>query len=281
MKVAILTVEAPNQAALCWKLSTHCELSGLVFSRNRVRRPMARRLRLFSNRLQGRLVGSPFIRVWQQLQQRYRQRYPFFPDIPILRVDNINDPRTSGFLEAAAPEVILVSGTNLVGRALIEWAAARNIALINLHTGLSPYVKGGPDCTNWCLAEGAFLSIGSTVLWLDAGIDSGPILTSERAPLTGRESLLQLHERVMEHAHDLCVRAVRALAAGQAVPRIPQERIASGRTFRAAQWDARAIRRAWRAFTRDFSPSHPAFQRGTAGIALVPLSDAALDVVRS
>ncbi len=281
MKIAILTVEAPNQAALCWKLSAHCELSGLVFSRNRVRRPWALRLRLLINRLQGRLAASPFIRAWQQLQQRYRQRYPFFPDIPTLRVDNINDPQTSSFLEAAAPEIILVSGTNLVGQALIQWASARSIPLVNLHTGLSPYMKGGPDCTNWCLAEGAFLYIGSTVLWLDAGIDSGPILTSERAPLTGRESLLQLHEQVMEHAHDLCVRAVRALAAGQAVPRIPQERIASGRTFRAAQWDARAIRRARHALTHDFSPSHPAFQGQTAEIALVPLSDAALDVAKA
>lgn len=274
MRIAVLTVEAPNQAALCWKLTGHGELVGIVLSRNRVRRRLAQRLRLLGNRLEGRLVGRPFVRAWHDLQRRYRERYPSFPAVRTLRVANVNARQTIRFLEAGAPELVLVSGTNLIGPSLIGWADRRGIRLINLHTGLSPHVKGGPDCTNWCLAEGAFLSIGSTVLWLDAGIDSGPVLTSERTPLTGEESLLELHERVMEHAQDLCVRAVRALASGRPVPRIPQEHLAPGRTFRSAQWDGRAIRRAWRTFSRDFTPERfhdAAFRQQTAEPAVVPL----------
>lgn len=170
----------------------------------------------------------------------------------MLRVPNINDARTVAWLDRLSPELVLVSGTNLVGQAIRDWAASRG-GIINLHTGLSPYVKGGPDCTNWCLAEGAFHLIGNTVLWLDAGIDSGPILATEQTVLSGQESLAELHWKVMTHAHDLCVRAVQALAAGRETPRIPQERVAGGRTFSSLDWNGRAMRRAWRNFRRDFS----------------------------
>lgn len=253
MKVVVLTVEAPNQAALCRKLDAHCELVGIVLSRNIVKRRFWHRLWIFRNRVEGRLVRSPFVTVWRELQHRYRTHVPTFPDVPVVRVRNVNDPTTLRFLRQVAPDLVVVSGTNLVDRRIIEWSSGCR-GIINLHTGLSPYMKGGPDCTNWCLVERAFHVIGSTVLWLDAGIDSGPILSTERTPLTGRETLFELHWKVMEHAHDLCVRAVRALAAGRPVPRIAQDRIAEGRTCSSLEWGRAAIRRAWANFTTLYNP---------------------------
>jgi methionyl-tRNA formyltransferase len=41
--------------------------------------------------------------------------------------------------------------------------------------------------------------IGSTVMLLDDGIDSGNIIASARTPLNGRESLLELHIKVIDH----------------------------------------------------------------------------------
>jgi hypothetical protein len=88
------------------------------------------------------------------------------------------------------------------------------------------------------------------VMWLDIGVDSGPILTTARPRLSGTESLSELHWNVMQHAHDLCVQAVSAFVSGRQVPCVPQDKIAPGRTYYSAEWNGLAMLRAWRNFPR-------------------------------
>lgn len=273
MRLALLTVDVPNQAALARKLTAVCELAGVALSANASTVPSLRRVRRFLNRVEGRLAGRPFVRSWHAMQRRFAEQAGGWPEAPVLRVQNINDPRTVAWLTSLRPDVVLVSGTNLVGPAILAWGASCR-GMINLHTGLSPYVKGGPDCTNWCLAEGVFHLIGNTVLWLDAGIDSGPILATELTPLTGRESLPDLHWAVMTHAHDLCVRSIQALGEGRPVARIPQDTIAAGRLLVSADWNARAMRRALQNFHSQFTParlSSEPFLRQRAAVTTIQL----------
>jgi methionyl-tRNA formyltransferase len=274
MRIVLLAGVGPEQAALCHKLSTQVDITGVVVSRNVPKRSPRRRVRLRANRILGRVVGRPFLEAWWQLQREYARLYPDLPPVPRIRVENVNDPETLNFLRDRKPDAVLVSGTNLVGRAIVDWAFSRR-GILNLHTGLSPYVKGGPNCTNWCFAEGAFHLIGSTVMWLDTGIDSGPILTTARPKLSGSESLSEVHWNVMEHAHCLCVQAVSTLASGRHVPRVPQDEIAPGRTYYSAEWNARAMLRAWRNFKRCYNPrvlASPEYLLHCAQVTLVPLA---------
>lgn len=245
MKVVILTGDQPNQVALCQKLAAHCDVAAIVLSENVPKKlpGAARRARLLFNRLTGRLAGRSFVVAWQELQATYKQRYPKFPAVPIVRVRNVNDEATLETLRQHDPDLVIVSGTNLVGKRVIE-AASRRLGVVNMHTGISPYVKGGPNCTNWCLAEATFHLIGTTVMWLDAGIDTGRLIATEQTPLDGRETLFELHWKVMEHAHDLYVRAIRRLACGEQVLSIPQTSIEEGRTFYTVDWNALAMLRA-------------------------------------
>jgi len=273
LRVVVLTTGQPNQAALCQKLAAHCDIVAIVLSDNRPRAAAARRWRQFRQGLASRLVGRPFRQAWQQLQQRYQASAPRFPEAPCARVSQINDPQTLETLTRHRPDRVIVSGTNLVGRGIIDWASQRG-GMINLHTGLSPYMRGGPNCTNWCLAEGALHLIGNTVHWLDAGIDAGPIVATEQTPLTGHETLTDLHWKNMEHAHALCVRAVQRVAAGQPVPRVPQREIAEGRLFANRQWNGRAMRAAWANFTRSYTPHYFAgedYRRQSSQLRLVSL----------
>jgi folate-dependent phosphoribosylglycinamide formyltransferase PurN len=273
MRVVLLAGEGPEQTALCHKLAAQGEIIGVVLSRNVPKRSPRRRVKLLVNRILGRVVGRPFLEAWRQLQREYARRYPGLPPIPQIRVENVNDPETLASLRDWNPDAVLVSGTNLVGRAIIDWAASRR-GILNLHTGLSPYVKGGPNCTNWCFAEGTFHLIGNTVMWLDIGIDSGPILTTARPKLSGRESLSELHWNVMEHAHSLCIQAVSALASGRQVPYVRQDEIAPGRTYYSAQWNALAMLRARRNFTRRYNPQFlecPEYLSHSTQVTLVSL----------
>ena len=273
MRIVLLAGEGPEQTALCRKLAAQSDVIGVVRSRNVPRRPPRHRVKRLVNGLLGRVVGRPFLEAWWHLQKEYARLYPDLPPVPRIRVENVNDPETLKFLADRNPDAVLVSGTNLVGRAIIDWASSRR-GILNLHTGLSPYVKGGPNCTNWCLAGGTFHLIGNTVMWLDIGIDSGPILSTARPKLSGGESLTEVHWNVMEHAHCLCVNAILTLASGRQVPRVPQGEIAPGRTYYSVEWNASTMLRAWWNFKRRYNPQlfeSTEYLSHCAEVKLVPL----------
>jgi folate-dependent phosphoribosylglycinamide formyltransferase PurN len=250
MKAVILTGNQGNQKALCHKIARVCDVSAIVISENVPRRkpPLTKKIRAFVNRVTNRLAGREFVETWLKMLSEYDAAFPEFPDVPIIRVKNVNDAATIETLEKYEPGLTIVSGTNLVGKKVIGASAK----IVNLHTGISPYVKGGPNCTNWCLAKNWFHLIGNTVMWLDLGIDTGKIIATEQTPLAGDETLFELHRKVMEHAHDLYVRAVRQIGEGREVPAIPQGAIAEGTTFYTADWNAPAQRAALRNFRDDY-----------------------------
>ena len=250
MKVVILTGNQGNQRALCHKMAGAAEVAAIVVSDNIPRRKpsFAKKARSLLTRVTGRLAGREFVETWFQLLGAYDVEFPAFPDVPIIRVRNVNDAATVEALAKYAPDLTIVSGTNLVGKKVI--GASRKI--VNLHTGISPYVKGGPNCTNWCLAKNWFHLIGNTVMWLDLGIDTGKLIATEQTPLDGSETLLELHRKVMDHAHNLYVRAVRRIGSGAAVPSVPQDKIDDGVTFYTADWNWREQRAALRNFRDDY-----------------------------
>ena len=264
MSLVMLIGDAPNQIALCHKvLESGCDLSGVVVSKNRLAaRPGVSSL---GNRVAGRIVGRPFVRAWQQMLAGYAESYPTLPPVRTLAVSEINAPETAAFLKRAQARLVGVSGTNLLRPALIESARSQG-GIVNLHTGLSPYLKGGPNCTNWCLARGDFALIGNSVMWIDAGVDSGNLIATERTVLSGTETLEELHVKVMEHAHALYVDVLQRITAGENVPNVPQDEVGSGRTYGSADWTPRQMLRARLHFVRSFSP-----QTVTAGAAQVRL----------
>jgi methionyl-tRNA formyltransferase len=248
--VLVLTTRQANQAALVRKLTGVCDVVGVVMSSN-VRRTQPHRVRSLTNRIASRTAGRPFTKAWFSMLERYASEYGGVPAVPQFEVANVNDPPVLSAIEETAPDLVAVSGTNIVGPDVIE-AAERAQGIVNLHTGISPYVKGGPNCTNWCLARGWFHLVGNTVMWLDAGVDSGNLIATEATALDGRESLEELHWKVMEHAHNLYVRSIAAIARGDQVASVPQSEVGDGRTFTNADWSAVEMLRARWNFARHY-----------------------------
>jgi methionyl-tRNA formyltransferase len=174
---------------------------------------------------------------------RYNERYAAFPEAPLLQVSDVNAAEVKELVKRERPDLVIVSGTNLLKEPLIRAILASG-KVMNLHTGISPYVKGAPNCTNWCLAIGRFDLIGNTIMWLDSGIDSGNLIATERTPLDGSESLLDLHIKVMEHGHDLYLRCIARFVAGYRLPDVPQGQIGPGSLYLTKDWTPRRILRA-------------------------------------
>ncbi len=275
MKAVMLTSDQGTQRALAKKLAAVCDLSAIVISQNvpKKQKSPEERARIFINRVEGRLAGRSIVRSWQDMQGRFKREYELPVGVPVVRVTNVNNPETIQTIEKYDPDVVIVSGTNMVGRGVIA-AASKKIGILNMHTGISPYIKGGPNCTNWCLAENLIHLIGTTIMWLDLGIDTGSLIATERAPLDGSETFTGMHYKVMDHAHSMYVRTVRAMAEGRAVPKIPQNTIAEGRTFYTKEWTLRPMLRAQLNFKLRYSPrlfQSAEFKRQCDALTLFPV----------
>ncbi|MDP4867145.1 MAG: hypothetical protein NWR53_10845, partial [Crocinitomicaceae bacterium] len=96
-------------------------------------------------------------------------------------------------------------------------------------------IKGGPNCTNWCIATKQYHLVGNTIMWIDEGIDSGNILTTEFTKIDWSISLLDIHVTVMEHAHQLYVKAIKFIEQGN-ISNVKQSDICDGKTYYTKEW---------------------------------------------
>lgn len=234
MKIILWVGRGHNQVALANKIHHVFPLAGIVLEKPV---PVKKRsLQVIISGIAERLFLPVINRAWFATMYYYKRQYPLWPEVPVIEVSDINSEVVQSFTKALAPDLIMVSGTQLVKKSTLR--AFFGTRIMNLHTGLSPYIRGGPNCTNWCIATGQFHLIGNTVMWIDEGIDSGNLITTELTPLNGDESLQEIHFKVMEHAHDLYVRGLKKVAvaddAGQAG--VKQADLAKGVTYYTRQW---------------------------------------------
>ena len=236
MKIIILCDAQPNQVALANKTAKQFQLAGIVIERPAQNKKWKVTFSQFIEKALNKTVFISLSKTWFNMLGHYEKIYPDFPEVEAIHVPNINTSETVNFINRIKPDLIMVSGTSLLRKKILELPIP--LGIINLHTGLSPYVKGAPNCTNWCIAENKMHLIGNTVMWIDAGIDSGDLVTTAFTPLNGDEAFLELHIKVMEHAHELYLSAVKKIRDDiNNCPRIKQSSIATGTTYYNRQWN--------------------------------------------
>lgn len=245
MKIIMLCSGQGNQKALAHKIHSHVPLHAIVVCGGMpsTRRSLKEVIGRFRNLYRVILTGGLFRRAWFEMLRHYDGLYSEFPVAPRLYCGDVNSDPVIALIEAEQPSLVVVSGTNLLRPRLID-AICRFGRVMNLHTGISPYVKGGPNCTNWCLSLQEFDLIGNTVMWLDAGIDSGNLIATERTPITGGERFVELHIKVMDHGHGLYADAVQRFALAKTLPNVPQDALSDHRLFLSRQWK---LPQMWRA----------------------------------
>jgi methionyl-tRNA formyltransferase len=229
----LLCGNKPNQIALANKVALQFNLVGIVVeNRNNKKLTLAEIVAAIINKV----LFFKIDHAWKNMQNYYLGRYSDFPArTEKVVTENINNDITIKFIEKIKPDLIMVSGTRLIKDELLS--IQDKIKIVNLHTGLSPYVKGGPNCTNWCLAYDEPHLIGNTIMWLNSGIDSGNIISSETVEFSGSESFPEIHIKVMEAAHDLYLRCLSSIQLHpDKCPSVKQETIASGRIFKTKEW---------------------------------------------
>jgi methionyl-tRNA formyltransferase len=234
MRIVLLCGNQPNQIALANKLASKHELAGVVLENKKKSKPGNFKVKDIFGKVLDLSVFRLIRNTWKQLMNYYSVQYPSIPGTVSQKiVSSVNSPEVVQFITSLQPDLLLVSGTSIVREGILNLNIPNGI--LNLHTGLSPYVKGGPNCTNWCIATKQAHLIGNTVMWIDAGIDSGDIVTTELVPLTGDESFFELHLKVMEHAHQLYINSVDAISLQ--TRKIKQADISLGKIYYTRMWN--------------------------------------------
>jgi methionyl-tRNA formyltransferase len=177
-----------------------------------------------------------------------------------------NEPAVLDAIRRAAPDVLLVFGTGLLKAPLIDAFPAR---VLNIHLGLSPYYRGAG--TNfWPLVNGEPEYCGATIHYLDAGVDSGPIIAHVRPEIRTGDGPHDIGNRTIAGAADALADAVTLMERGR-LRGVPQQ--GDGRVYRRADFSAAAVERLYANFERGMIPTYLGTQAARdAALSLVTLS---------
>jgi methionyl-tRNA formyltransferase len=110
----------------------------------------------------------------------------------------------------AQPEVLVVAAYGLILPQPVLDIPPNGC--INIHASLLPRWRGAAPIQRALLAGDA--ETGITIMQMDAGLDSGPILVSRSLTIQPRETAGSLHDRLAELGAELIVDALRRIATG-------------------------------------------------------------------
>jgi len=250
MRIIVITGGGDGHRYVANKLAEHIDLSGIVvdhgkpITRARRIRQLWRRyslMQLVSRLLVGiyrRLVGDAADKKQSMIAVLGVENCRSFskPEL-VHEVFGINTPESVRLVERLDPDIILVFGTGIVGKAVLS--KARRIAL-NMHTGISPHYRGC-DCAFWPLHNGELHMVGATVHECTQDVDGGRIFATGKARLQETDGMHAAFARAIVAGADLYVETVMRLLRNEAMGS-PQD-LRVGTEYKAYMRGLRAERR--------------------------------------
>ncbi len=173
-------------------------------------------------------------------------------DIPITQPEKLRGDEALAPLVAWAPDVIVVAAFGQLLRAAV--LSLPRYGCINVHASLLPRWRGAAPI-QYAIREGDAES-GVTIMVMEAGLDTGPILLQRAIPLAPDETGASLHDKLAALGADLLIPALKGVIAGAIAPRPqPEEGVTIARSLEKGagriDWgqSAAAIDRQVRAYT--------------------------------
>jgi methionyl-tRNA formyltransferase len=138
--------------------------------------------------------------------------------VPVYQPERVKRPESVDYLRSLAPEAMVVVGYGqIIPQFIIDIPP---LGILNVHASLLPKYRGaGP--IQWAIVNGE-TSTGVTIMRIDAGLDTGPMLLKAETAIGADETAIDLGRRLSVMGADLLVEALDALAAGRVVPQ-PQD----------------------------------------------------------
>jgi methionyl-tRNA formyltransferase len=134
--------------------------------------------------------------------------------IATLQPVSLHDARVLAELAALSPDVMVVAAYGLILPQQVLDIPHRGA--INVHASLLPRWRGAAPIQRALLAGDR--ETGISIMQMDAGLDTGPVLVRESMAIMEDDSAGTLHDRLAVLGSRLCVRALDAIEAGKITP---------------------------------------------------------------
>jgi len=131
--------------------------------------------------------------------------------IPVLQPSTLKDPGPLEALAAARPEAMIVAAYGLLLPPAVLAVPARGC--LNVHASLLPRWRGAAPIQRAILAGDA--ETGVTIMQMDAGLDTGPMLLARAVPIEQKDTAGELHDKLAA----LGARLIVEVLAGDPSPR--------------------------------------------------------------
>lgn len=147
----------------------------------------------------------------------------------------VNGPDAVSAIEQVRPAVAIAAGAGILKRQAL---AVPRLGTLGAHMGILPAYRGMNAC-EWSAFNGD--PVGCSVLWLDEGIDTGPIVATRTVDVEPCRSIAELRARVEACQLDLLDETLRSIVEhGMSLPGATQSRDA-GRQFFRMHADLRSV----------------------------------------
>ena len=132
--------------------------------------------------------------------------------LEIFQPDSLKEPHVLERLVAAGPEVLVTAAYGLILPPHVLGLAPHGA--LNVHASLLPRWRGAAPIQRALLAGDR--ETGITIIRMDAGLDTGPILAQRSVAITEQDDSQSLHDKLVALGRDLIVAVLDAVAAGSA-----------------------------------------------------------------
>lgn len=139
-------------------------------------------------------------------------------NIPVLQPEKARDEAFIKHIAEISPNLIIVAAYGqILPKALLQIPP---YGCLNVHASLLPKYRGAAPI-QWAIINGD-VETGVTIMKIDEGLDSGPILTQRSTPITPEDTAETLHNRLAQMGSELLIETIPGYINGKILP-VPQE----------------------------------------------------------
>ena len=139
-------------------------------------------------------------------------------NIPVFQPVRVRTPEAVERLREEKADLIVVAAFGqILSKEILDLPP---YGCVNVHTSLLPMYRGAAPI-QWVILNGEKYS-GVTIMKMDEGLDTGPILLQEKLELDPKETGESLYDKLSLMGGKLLLKAIEGLEAGTLVP-VPQE----------------------------------------------------------
>jgi methionyl-tRNA formyltransferase len=138
-------------------------------------------------------------------------------NLPVLQPERVRDGKFIAEFHSLQPDlVVVVAYGQILPPAILDLPRH---GCLNIHASLLPQYRGAAPI-QWAIANGD-TETGVTIMKMDAGLDTGPIVSQRRTPIRPEDDSATLHDRLAQLGAELLVQTIPDYVAGKIQP-VPQ-----------------------------------------------------------